>query len=442
VIFDELHRQGDRFLWDVMAYSLAARTEPLTISVTTAGESEADDEVWYEQKRYSQQVEAGVIQDTTHLGVIFEASEEDDIDDAETWRKANPSLGVTFSEDDFRRDLEEAKTSPAKLQNFKRLRLNIVCQGEDHFINLADWDRCDEWSEPAADDPHLGGLDLSSRDDLTALVCVVGNFRDGFDLLCRFWLPREGVELLERKHGQPYRQWGEMDLIKLTPGSTVDYDQVEADIVAIASSRNLIKLMVDPWNARKLSESLLNKHGLPVEYIRQGYASLTDPTKTLLELVMSRKLRHGGHPIMRWHISNAVARQDPAGNIKLDKSKRRQKIDGAAALVNAIGGAIASGDQAQESVYSTRGVLFLDWDGNIHSPVNRAERSSVHGQESGYTSNQANQSRGAPTADSGRGGILESAGHGDDDYGSPPPGWKPRRASEPGRAVTEPIGAK
>jgi phage terminase large subunit-like protein len=118
--------------------------------------------------------------------------------------------------------------------------------------------------------------------------------------------------------------------------------------------------MVDPWNARKLSESLLNKHGLPVEYIRQGYASLTDPTKGLLELVMSRKLRHGSHPIMRWHISNAVARQDPAGNIKLDKSKRRHKIDGVAALVNAIAGANAGDDGTQASVYDTRGFQWLD----------------------------------------------------------------------------------
>ncbi len=123
VIFDELHRQDNRFLWDVMTYSMAARTEPLIISVTTAGESESDDQVWYEQKRYSEQVEAGVIQDPTHLGIIYEASEDDDIDSPVTSRKANPSLGVTFSEDDFRRDLEEAKTSPAKLQNFKRLRL-------------------------------------------------------------------------------------------------------------------------------------------------------------------------------------------------------------------------------------------------------------------------------------------------------------------------------
>ena len=360
VIFDELHRQDNRFLWDVMTYSMAARTEPLIISVTTAGESESDDQVWYEQKRYSEQVEAGVIQDPTHLGIIYEASEDDDIDSPVTWRKANPSLGVTFSEDDFRRDLEEAKTSPAKLQNFKRLRLNIVCQSENHFINLGDWDECSDWRQPDADCPLYLGLDLSSRDDLTALVGAAGNFRDGFDLMCLFWLPQEGVEDLERRHGQPYRQWAAEKLIVLTAGSAIDYDFIEAAIVDIATRYRLIKLMADPWNGKKLCESLLNKHGLPVEYLRQGYASLSDPTKTLLELVVSRKIRHGGHPVLRWHISNAIARSDPAGNIKLDKSKRRQKIDGAAALVNAIGAAIASGDVEEPSVYETRGALFVD----------------------------------------------------------------------------------
>jgi phage terminase large subunit-like protein len=365
VIFDELHRQQNRLLWDVMAYATAARTQPLTISVTTAGESEGDDEIWYEQRRYSKQVEAGVIQDTTHLGVIYAASEDDDIDDPATWRKANPSLGVTFTEDDFRRDLEEAKTSPAKLQNFKRLRLNIVCQSEEHFINLPDWDECSEWNQPEADTPLFLGLDLSSRDDLTALVGIAGSFASGFDVLCQFWLPKEGIEELEKRHGQPYRQWATEGLIKLTDGNTVDYEAVEADIVQYASSRNLIKLKADPYNGKKLCENLLNKHGLPVEYIRQGYLSLSDPTKTLLELVISRKLRHGGHRILRWHVSNAIARTDPAGNVKLDKSKRRLKIDGVAALVNAIAGAIEAGDSVEPSVYESRGPIMLDASGNM-----------------------------------------------------------------------------
>jgi phage terminase large subunit-like protein len=360
VLWDEVHRQTNRLLWDVMEQSVIARTEPLTIAITTAGESEADDQLWYEMKRYAQQVEAGVILDTTHLGIIYAASEEDDIDDPATWLKANPSLGVTFTADDFRRDLEEAKTSPAKLQNFKRLRLNIVCHSEEHFINLADWDLCSEWNQPAADTPLFLGLDLSSHDDLSALIGLCGDFRNGFDLMAKFWLPEEPIAELEKRHNQPYREWANKGLIDLTPGNAVDFDFIERDIVAIAAQHNLIGLAVDPWSASRLSQALENKHGLPVKYVRQGFASLSEPTKTLLDLIVSRKLRHGAHPVLRWHASNAITKHDPAGNLKLDKSKRRYKIDGIAAMVNALYAAIEAGDSLEPSVYETRGPLVLD----------------------------------------------------------------------------------
>jgi len=144
----------------------------------------------------------------------------------------------------------------------------------------------------------------------------------------------------------------------LTDGNTIDYEFVKAEIVEIASRRNLIKLFTDPYNAKKLAEDLLNNHGLPVEYHRQGYLSLSDPTKSLHELIIGRKIRHAGHPILRWHASNAVVRRDAAGNIKLDKEKSRRKIDGMAALVNAVAAAINNPEEPR-SIYETRGMLFL-----------------------------------------------------------------------------------
>jgi phage terminase large subunit-like protein len=131
---------------------------------------------------------------------------------------------------------------------------------------------------------------------------------------------------------------------------------VQHEILDIASRRNLIKLMTDPYNAKKLAEELLNNEGLPVEYLRQGYLFLSDATKTLYELIVARKIRHGGNPILRWHASNAVVRKDPAGNIKLDKGKSRKKIDGMAALVNAIGAAIAHPD---DTVHEHPGLRWL-----------------------------------------------------------------------------------
>jgi phage terminase large subunit-like protein len=121
---------------------------------------------------------------------------------------------------------------------------------------------------------------------------------------------------------------------------------------------HFLKLLTDPYNAKKLADELVEVHGLPFEYTRQGYLSLSDPTKTLHELIIAGKIRHGGNPILRWHASIAVARRDAAGNIKLDKEKSRRKIDGMAALVNAIGAAILHPPEPP-SIYEKRGMLWL-----------------------------------------------------------------------------------
>jgi phage terminase large subunit-like protein len=236
--------------------------------------------------------------------------------------------------------------------------LNIVARGEGKFIELSDWDACDGWFDIEEDAPYYLGLDLSDRNDLTALIGIRGDFERGFNVACRFWLPRENIARLERQHQVPYRMWANQEHIILTDGNTIDYEFVKAQIVEIASRRNLIKLFTDPYNAKKLAEELLNNEGLPVDYLRQGYLSVSDPTKTLHELILGRKIRHAGHPILRWHASNAVVRRDAAGNIKLDKEKSRRKIDGMAALVNAVGAAIAHPEEPR-SVYEQRGVLWM-----------------------------------------------------------------------------------
>jgi phage terminase large subunit-like protein len=174
-----------------------------------------------------------VIPDVTHLGVIYRALPEDDLDNPATWRKANPSLGVTINEDDFQKDLAKAKNTPAELGNFLHLRLNIICRAEGKFIELSDWDKCNGWADPSPDDRTCMGLDLSDRNDLTALVVIMGNFQSGFNVGCRFWLPRENINKLERQHQVPYRTWADQGHIELTDGNTIDYGFVKAQILEI-----------------------------------------------------------------------------------------------------------------------------------------------------------------------------------------------------------------
>ncbi|CEF48239.1 unnamed protein product [uncultured bacterium] len=356
IIFDEMHRLKSRDLWDIMEYAGAAREQPIRIGITTAGD--ATEGVWYEQREYSERVDAGVIPDVSHLGVVYRALEGDDLDDPATWRKANPSLGETIREDDFARELREAVQSPVKFANFKRLRLNIVSAGDSAYVDIADWDACGGSHECGMDDPCYMGIDLSQTQDLTALVCLVGEPAGGFDVFARFWLPEDGIELLERRHRVPYRQWAADGYLTLTPGNVIDYEFVRAEVNALAAGQPPTRILMDPYNATKLGLELKEQDGLPIEYLRQGFLSLGDPTRELHRLILSRRLRHEGHPILRWHVANCVAEQNAAGSMKLSKKKSRHKIDGAAALVNAVAAATSGADDGR-SVYEDRGILVL-----------------------------------------------------------------------------------
>ncbi len=355
-VFDELHRQPNRALWAVFEYAGAAREQPILLAITTAGESA--DGVWHEQREYSEKVNAGEILDTSHLGVVYRALETDDLDDPATWLKANPSMGATIDPDKFARELTEAKTDPAKWANFLRLRLNIIQREAVHFLAPGQWESCSARTSIKKGEPCWAGLDLSSIDDLTALVAIFGDADVGFDIKAWFWLPEDNIAELERKHRVPYRAWADRGFITLTEGSAIDYAFVRREINELAADQDLRKLLADPYAANQLLIDLEQKDGLPVGAIRQGFLSLSAPTKELARLIRSKKIRHGGNPILTWMAGNAIASTDETENIKLSKKKSRHKIDGMAALVNAIAAA-TDGEASSGSVYETRGMMVL-----------------------------------------------------------------------------------
>jgi phage terminase large subunit-like protein len=354
VIFDELHRQKTREMWNIFEYAGAAREQPIKLSITTAGEDETG--VWHLQRDYSEQVNDGRNPDITHLGVVYRALPEDNIDDPATWRKANPSMGETIQEDNFGRELEKAKLDPEELANFMRLRLNIVVRSERKFFAPGVWERCNDSPEPLDDRPCWMGLDLSKVNDLTALAVLYGDDIDGYNVLARFWLPEDNIVELERENGVPYRMWAEQGWITLTPGNVVDYAWIRKEVIKLSTQGQLRKLLADPYAGTDLLSKLRDEDGLPVEDIRQGFLSLSPPTKELQRMVLGRKLRHGGNPILNWHAGNAIATQDDADNIKLSKKRSRQKIDGLAALVNAVAGAT---DGSEDQVITGPVVSFF-----------------------------------------------------------------------------------
>ena len=360
IIFDELHRQPNRELWAVFEHAAEAREQPLTIAITTAGEDESG--IWYEQRELSERVNDGREHDWTHLGLVYRALPSDDIDDPATWRKANPSLGYTLAEEDFRRALDKAKRSPAALQSFKRLRLNIVAKELTRFVSLEVWD--DPAAGPRAnlDDlvgkPCYGGLDLSSVNDLTAFALIFGDDSEGFDVFVWFWLPEDTIVELELLHKQPYRAWAELGLITLTPGSSVDYRWIRSTILDVTTRFDVRLILTDPSNADHLVKQLAEEDGINIQALPQGTRYLNGPTKELLRLLLARKVRHGGNPILRWNAGNCVVVTNMNGDIRLDKNKGRLKIDGVFSVIDAMA-AVNSREVVEPSGYEIPGALSL-----------------------------------------------------------------------------------
>jgi phage terminase large subunit-like protein len=353
---DELHAQPTRELFDTLKYAGAARRQPLLLTITTAGFDRQS--VCYKEREYALKVDSGLVGDTSHFAYIRAAEPTDDINDPATWHKANPSLGVTISEEDFAREVNEALESPEKLNTFLRYRLDLWTQAESRFLARDKWDACAAPPVTPKGAACYGGLDLSSTTDLSALALLFPDGDGGFDLLMRFWAPEEGAEIRERKDRVPYLAWARQGFLSLTPGNVIDYSFIRAELVALAARHDLKKLLIDPYNATQLAGELKEEDGLAVEFLRQGFLSLSAPTKELERLVLSGRLRHGGNPVLDWMCDNAMAVRDSAGNVKLSKEKSREKIDGMAALVNAVAAALDDPDGGT-SVYETRGLITL-----------------------------------------------------------------------------------
>ena len=357
--FDELHRQPNRDLWDVFEYAGVARLESLLGAITTAGDEEEG--IWFELREYAEKVNAGTIEDSTFLGIVYRADPADDLDDPATWRKANPSLGVMIDEEDFRRELTEAKEVPVKLNNFKRLRLNIVARAAAKFFSMEKWKACAAPRVLTLADFRDGetflGLDLADRNDLAAMAILT---RKGhrFRLRVRFWCPSGNLLALERQTRMPYRLWAEKGFLTATEGEVIDYGFIRREIKEAASELKVVKLLADPYAATKLLIELRDEDGLPVGEIRQGFLSLSEPTKEFRALMDGGFIEHDDNPVMNWCVSNAIGTEDETKNVKLSKKKSRQKIDGAAAAINALAAATSS-EQPKMSVYNRREMILL-----------------------------------------------------------------------------------
>ena len=345
-IIDELHAHKTRNVLDVLTTATGARRQPLIFVITTAGFDR--NSVCWEQHDYSVKVLEGIIPDDTFFCYVAGIDEGDDWKDEAVWPKANPNLNVSVKAEDLQTKCQRATEVPGQQNAFRRLHLNEWTEQAERWLDMTVWD---ENGQPF--DPTLlqgqgcyAGLDLSSTADLTALGFW---FPAEQKAVCYFWVPEEGVRQRAERDRVPYDVWARQGYIEPTEGNVVDYDIIRARVNELTQIYNIRELAIDRWNSTQLQTQLAGD-GLTVIPFGQGFASMTAPTKEMERLILERKLNHGGNPVLRWMASNVAVAQDAAGNLKIDKAKSTEKVDGMVALAMAIGRAMVHGVEEESTV--------------------------------------------------------------------------------------------
>ena len=357
-IIDELHSHRDRNVYDKLITAQAARRQPMSVCITTAGIYDPE-KIGWQLHDHATALLNGTVEDDSWFVWISAADRDDDPYAPETWQKANPNLNVSIYPSFIEQRASEALSQPSSLNAFMRLHLNQWTQQIERWLDMAHWDACNHEVDLDALEGRecYMGLDLSSKLDLTALALI---FPPTDDDLWRLWvncyIPRETMVERERVDRIPYSTWEREGWITPTEGDVIDYKWIEKDILELSERFNVQEVAYDPWAAQQTALRIRDDMGIPVVPIRQGFMSLSEPTKEFERLVVSGKLAHGGNSCLAWQANNVTVRHDPAGNIKPDKGQQTHKIDGIAASIIALARAsLWDGG----SVYEEEGILVL-----------------------------------------------------------------------------------
>ncbi|HFI0121796.1 TPA: terminase large subunit [Streptococcus suis] len=358
LVFDEIHAQPNRHLYDVLTKGSGdAREQPLFFIITTAGTDR--NSICYELHTKALDILNGRKKDTSFYPVVYGLSDEDDWNDEANWRRANPSLGHTIGIERVREAYQQALDNPAEENVFKQLRLNMWTSSSVAWIPEHVYAKGNDpiQYESLKGRSCYAGLDLSSTSDITAFVLVFPpRFEEeNYIVMPFFWLPEDTLELRCRRDHVLYDVWERHGYIKTTEGNVVHYGFIEKFIEDLSKIYHIKEIAYDRWNATQMVQNLEGM-GLTMVPFGQGYKDMSPPSKELYKLMMEGKIQHGGHPVLKWMGQNVVMRQDPAGNIKPDKEKSVEKIDGIVALIMGLDRCIRH--QTDEgSVYDERGIL-------------------------------------------------------------------------------------
>lgn len=364
IVMDELHVQPNRELFDTLTTSTGSRRQPLTVVITTAGDNVKS--FCYEEWEHALRVASGEEKDESMYVAIYAADKNDDWRNPAVWRKSNPNFGISIKEDYFQQEVQKAINTPSYLNTFKRLHLNIWTEAATAWITKDAWDACgvDVREEDLVGLPCFAGFDLSTVRDLTAFVLCF-QYRDGYLLVPRFWIPLHGIAERSRNDKVSYALWKDQGHILTTTGDTIVKEEVAARVLDECTRFKCKEMIIDQWGLDQKGETVQYwlKNGINVGTFKQGFANFKEPTLEFERLVLQKKLYHNKNPILAWNVSCATLEQDSMGNsrpVKPDRLKSSKRIDGVVASIMALARARAVPENKQ-SVYATRGALVFEF---------------------------------------------------------------------------------
>jgi len=361
-IIDELHVHKTPDVVEAVETGTGSRRQPLVVTITTADDGRR--ETIYARKRDRiEQLARGAIVDPTTYGVVWAAEEGDDPFAEATWAKANPGYGISPTRAYMIANSAEAQQSPADLAKFLRLHLGLRTKQETKYLELGAWDT----NQTVLEEDQLtgrecfGGLDLASTSDLCALAWDFPDWKGGHDVIWRLWAPEAALPSLDKRTAGAARVWVRSGLLILTPGNVADYDHIRQQINRDRVSFQVREIAFDPWNSSQLVNDLVGD-GAAMVPVRQGFASLSPPTKELKRLLLEGcesepRYRHGTNGCLRWQVDNFAVEMDAAGNVKPSKAKAGDKIDGVLASIMALDRAMRN--TTATSVYESQGVFTV-----------------------------------------------------------------------------------
>lgn len=351
VLFDELHTQRDRRLYDNLRSGQGASPNSLFLSISTAGWDR--ESICFETWRYARAVRDGQHRDPYFLPLLYEIADGEDWKDEKVWQRVNPNLGVSIGLDFLREQYERALSSPGYENTFRNLYLNEWTEQAIRWLSMRHWDECGKVQLPdLTGAPCWGALDMSATTDITAFALVFPLDNGRFAVKCHFWIPGETAERKERVDAVPYKQWEKQGFISFTPGNRIDHFCVRDDIVRICQPYNVQEITVDR-NLAALVTRLLQDSGYEVTEFPQTITHFSSPSKLLETKVLGCELLHGGNPVLRNHASNVAIESDKNENIRPVKSRSTGRIDGVVATIMALERAATTSNVTED------GALFI-----------------------------------------------------------------------------------